>query len=76
MRHRGWLGARRALRELSVERISSEGKAMTTAFDDHLDICEQCEKHPFDLCPVGDMLLRLTVDEVARATLKAHGIEL
>lgn len=23
------------------------------AFHDHLDVCRQCEQHPFDLCTVG-----------------------
>ena len=27
-------------------------------FHDHLDICNQCERHPFDLCPEGAKLLK------------------
>lgn len=27
-------------------------------FHAHLDVCEQCERHPFDLCPIGAMLLK------------------
>jgi len=29
-------------------------------FHAHLDECKQCEAHPFDLCPVGDRLIRAT----------------
>ncbi len=28
-----------------------------TFFHNHLDICEQCRKHPFALCPVGQSIL-------------------
>jgi hypothetical protein len=28
----------------------------------HLDVCRQCEGHPFQLCPVGDKLLRAVGD--------------
>ncbi len=27
-------------------------------FHAHLDICSQCEKHPFALCPTGAKLLK------------------
>ena len=27
-------------------------------FHAHLDICEQCERHPSDLCPEGARLLK------------------
>jgi hypothetical protein len=30
-------------------------------FHDHLDVCERCEKQPFNLCPVGDLLIRAEV---------------
>ena len=26
-------------------------------FHAHLDVCPQCEQHPFDLCPIGHKLL-------------------
>lgn len=26
-------------------------------FHDHLDACEQCREHPFELCPVGEKKL-------------------
>jgi hypothetical protein len=29
-----------------------------TPFEKHLDVCEQCEQHPFALCPTGAVLLR------------------
>lgn len=28
------------------------------AFHDHLDICQQCREHPFQLCSVGTDILR------------------
>lgn len=31
---------------------------MSNVFDEHLDHCEQCAHHPFDLCSVGAVLLR------------------
>ncbi len=27
-------------------------------FHSHLDVCTQCENHPFDLCPIGAKLLK------------------
>ena len=27
-------------------------------FHAHLDVCSQCEHHPFDLCPIGARLLK------------------
>ena len=27
-------------------------------FHAHLDVCSQCEHHPFELCPIGASLLR------------------
>ena len=30
----------------------------TTKFNAHLDICEQCERHPFNLCHEGAKLLK------------------
>ena len=30
----------------------------TDTFHAHLDVCAQCEKHPFDLCPIGAVLLQ------------------
>lgn len=30
------------------------------AFHDHLDKCEQCREHPFDLCPIGQSLFLAT----------------
>lgn len=26
-------------------------------FHAHLDVCQQCENNPFDLCPVGSNIL-------------------
>ncbi len=33
------------------------------SFHAHLDACEQCEKHPFDLCPIGAPLLLAAAKE-------------
>jgi hypothetical protein len=30
----------------------------TKAFHAHLDVCVQCREHPFNLCPIGDRLIR------------------
>lgn len=35
-------------------------------FHDHLDICEQCRNHCFDLCPIGARLLREAVESVSK----------
>ncbi len=32
-------------------------------FHAHLNVCPQCEKHPFDLCPVGKKILDDSVRE-------------
>jgi hypothetical protein len=31
----------------------------TDLFHAHLDVCGQCEAHPFDLCKEGDRLIRI-----------------
>lgn len=31
--------------------------ATVDAFHTHLDVCKQCREHPFQLCPVGAVLL-------------------
>ena len=30
-------------------------------FHAHLDVCSQCRNSPFFMCPMGNLLLRLTV---------------
>lgn len=35
-------------------------------FHEHLDVCKQCENHPFDLCPIGANLLK------SAATIKSE----
>lgn len=40
-------------------------------FHAHLDACDQCRTHPFNLCPIGMDLLRSAADE--RATLDPDG---
>ena len=39
----------------------TEQRGWIDMFHAHLDICSQCENHPFDLCPIGAMLLREAV---------------
>lgn len=34
----------------------------STAFDDHLSVCERCADRPFNPCPTGARLLRSLVD--------------
>ena len=39
----------------------------TRQFHAHLDGCAQCSAHPFDLCPIGQVLLMATaLKEVPR----------
>lgn len=38
-------------------------KDNTKSFFDHLDVCKQCEGQPFNLCKVGDSLLRNTASD-------------
>lgn len=33
-------------------------KTATEVFHRHLECCEQCEKHPFDLCLIGAIWLK------------------
>jgi hypothetical protein len=35
--------------------------AAAAAFYAHLDACEQCRHHPFDLCAAGALLIRLAI---------------
>jgi hypothetical protein len=30
----------------------------TKLFHNHLDVCDQCREHPFNLCSTGDKLLK------------------
>ncbi len=34
-------------------------------FHAHLDRCKRCREQPFNLCPVGDLYIRASVNEVA-----------
>lgn len=36
----------------------SESKSAHDKFHEHLDVCEQCRKHPFQLCRTGELLLK------------------
>lgn len=33
-------------------------------FHQHLDKCERCRNQPFNLCPVGDIMLRKAVQDL------------
>lgn len=39
--------------------------ALNDKFHRHLDVCKRCRENPFAMCPVGDLLIRASVDEVA-----------
>ena len=39
--------------------------AFANAFNKHLDDCKQCSENPFDLCQVGAILLRTSVNIIA-----------
>lgn len=39
-------------------------RVFTARFHSHLDECEQCREHPFDLCKIGAILLRVSVQTV------------
>ena len=47
-----------ANQEPTKEQIKESPMDLVKAFHAHLDICSQCEKHPFDLCPEGYRLLQ------------------
>ena len=34
-------------------------------FSDHLDVCQQCEQHPFALCAEGERLIRQAVSDMS-----------
>jgi hypothetical protein len=45
------------------------------AFHAHLDACEQCRLHPFDLCAAGEMRLRAAVAAIKRADFLASALD-
>jgi hypothetical protein len=48
--------------------------AASNAFYAHLDICAQCEQHPFDLCSVGVRLLVACGEAAKPRRANAQGI--
>ena len=52
---------------MKLREIPLHGKTVSVdedaadAFHSHLDVCVQCEEHPFQLCRLGDKLLRSIV---------------
>lgn len=40
------------------------------AFHKHLDTCQQCREHPFELCREGDVLIRAAGIEIQRNKFK------
>jgi len=41
-------------------------------FHAHLDICEQCREHPFQLCPTGVLLITSAVADLAVEATKGR----
>jgi hypothetical protein len=39
--------------EAVMETEEKPKRSVVDLFHDHLDECEQCREHPFDLCPEG-----------------------
>ena len=46
---------------LPVRRILHDGLSPEDEFHAHLDVCNQCQDHPFSLCGVGAKLIREAV---------------
>jgi hypothetical protein len=44
------------------------------AFEDHLDKCEQCENHPFAMCPIGITKLRVAALGASPAVDRSRSI--
>lgn len=40
---------------------------MSDLFHEHLDICQQCRDHPFDLCSAGATALALAAMDIHKA---------
>jgi hypothetical protein len=47
---------------MDVVHAKNELKTPDVKFHDHLEVCEQCREHPFDLCPRGHILLMAVGD--------------
>jgi hypothetical protein len=49
--------------EIDLDKVEEERRAIldqqraVNAYHDHLDVCTQCEQHPFNQCPTGQELL-------------------
>jgi hypothetical protein len=55
----------RVLREAKpVDRDGAEAFAAMQGFHSHLDVCEQCEGRPFNLCQVGAQLIQEAAGKV------------
>ncbi len=48
----------------------SVASVLSDAFHAHLDECARCENRPFDLCPIGEPLLRAAGAAVGEAVIK------
>ncbi len=44
-------------RDHKAKHPNQEAETLMDAFRAHLDECEQCERHPFELCVIGYTLL-------------------
>lgn len=40
-----------------ARQVTTEAEAALDVFHAHLDVCQRCREHPFNLCPVGAPLL-------------------
>lgn len=47
-----------AIQDHKAKTLMEVAEKFIDAFHAHLGQCEQCEKHPFDLCITGTILLR------------------
>jgi hypothetical protein len=56
--------------------MKNDSKAPTAAdaFYNHLDVCAQCEKHPFDLCVTGARLVRAAATNPAYIDSLKRGV--
>jgi hypothetical protein len=58
------------------EHLKSESEADDNVFHKHLDVCSQCEEHPFDLCREGARLLEVAGAKAAEELRSRAGVEL
>lgn len=57
---------------MSGQRSATPSSALD-AFRAHLDVCLRCRKNPFDLCPLGELRLRLVAVEMCKGHVASDG---